>query len=87
MLTLDKALKGKLARVRDCCAQLKSVCKGYNFVAEMHSNIEMMEADARTLTSVKIRQEANEMIRSVKALIDHFSTGAAAVVAGSSMRK
>ena len=72
---LRDALQDKENTIRECCRQLQTICKEYNFVAAMTANIWMMEADARTITSVEGRQEADAMIRRIKTLVNNLTAG------------
>ncbi|KAE9548291.1 hypothetical protein FO519_008497 [Halicephalobus sp. NKZ332] len=70
---LQKALKEKEAEIHECCRALKKLCSQFNFVAELNSVIDTMEANARTLTSMQARKEAENMIKNIVYLANELS--------------
>lgn len=73
MKGLKKALKVKEEKIKECCERLKKICSAFNFVSELKSVTDTMEANARTLTSVKAREEADTMIDHIKVLADRLT--------------
>lgn len=60
--SLKRALDVKEADIEKCCEDLKTLCSQFNFVDELQSIIDTMERDARTLTNVEARKDANRRI-------------------------
>lgn len=60
--SLQRALDAKEIDIQKCCEDLKTLCSQFNFVDELQSIIDTMERDARTLTNVAARQDAESRI-------------------------
>lgn len=60
--SLKRALDVKESDIEKCCEELKTLCSQFNFVDELQSIIDTMERDARTLTNVEARKDANQRI-------------------------
>ncbi|KXJ76726.1 hypothetical protein RP20_CCG008991 [Aedes albopictus] len=74
IVALRHALDAKEAEILRCCHELKKLCSQFNFVDELQSVIDVMERDARTLTSTVARVDAENRIRSIKQLVDTLSS-------------
>ncbi|KXJ76724.1 hypothetical protein RP20_CCG008989 [Aedes albopictus] len=70
---LRHALDKKEAEILGCCHELKKLCSQFNFVHEVQGIMDDMERDARTLTSIAARTDAENRIRSIKQLVDTLS--------------
>ncbi|CAI4232656.1 unnamed protein product [Auanema sp. JU1783] len=70
---LENALKQKETKICECCQELKEICSQFNFVDELSSVIDTMKANARTLTSMEVRDKAEDMIRNITHLADKLS--------------
>ena len=73
---LKSQLGEKEKRVKECCQKIKKICRNLNFVAELKTVIDTMEANASSLTSLKTRQEADQMINNIKVLVNRLSAAA-----------
>nr|XP_029729931.1 uncharacterized protein LOC115267199 [Aedes albopictus] len=71
---LKHALDAKEMEILECCDELKKLCSQFNFVDELQGVIDVMERDARTLTSTVARVDAENRIRSIKHLVDTLSS-------------
>ncbi|XP_029710190.2 uncharacterized protein LOC115256085 [Aedes albopictus] len=63
----------KEAEIRKCYHELKKLCSQFNFVHEVQGIMDDMERDARTLTSIAARTDAENRIRSITKLVDTLS--------------
>ncbi|KXJ78527.1 hypothetical protein RP20_CCG004382 [Aedes albopictus] len=70
---LRHALDKKEAEILECCHELKKLCSQFNFVHELQNIMDVMERDARTVTSIVARTDAENRIRSIKRLVDTLS--------------
>nr|XP_029707551.1 uncharacterized protein LOC109419149 [Aedes albopictus] len=70
---LKHALDVKEADIEKCCEDLKTLCSQFNFVDELQSIIDTMERDARTLTNVEARKDANCRISNIAQLANKLS--------------
>nr|XP_019543380.2 uncharacterized protein LOC109414092 [Aedes albopictus] len=68
------ALDEKEAEIMKCCHELKKLCSQFNFVDELQSIFDIMERDARTLTSTVARTDAEKRIRNIKHVVDTLSS-------------
>lgn len=71
--SLKRALDVKETDIEKCCEDLKMLCSQFNFVDELQSIIDTMERDARTLTNVEAREDANHRIANIKHLANKLS--------------
>ncbi|XP_029729935.2 uncharacterized protein LOC115267203 [Aedes albopictus] len=67
-------LDGKEAEILQCCHELKNLCSQFNFVDELQGIFDIMERDARTLTSTVARTDAEKRIRNIKHVADTLSS-------------
>ncbi|KXJ81922.1 hypothetical protein RP20_CCG016928 [Aedes albopictus] len=70
---LRHALDEKEAEILECCHELKKLCSQFNFVHELQVIVDVMERDARTVTSIVARIDAEKRIRNIKHLVDTLS--------------
>ncbi|XP_062701215.1 uncharacterized protein LOC109402241 isoform X2 [Aedes albopictus] len=68
------ALDEKTAEIPKCCRELKMLCSQFNFVDELQGIFDIMERDARTLTSMVVRADAEKRIRNVKHVVDTLTS-------------
>lgn len=71
--SLRGALDAKEAGIKKCCEDLKTLCSHFNFVDELKSIIDIMITDARTLTNMQARQDAQSRINSIVELANQLS--------------
>ena len=70
--TLQEVLKKKETEIHRWCQKLKEICSQFNFIDELKSVIDTMKANARGLTSMKARSEADNMINNIEKLADEL---------------
>ncbi|KAL9656979.1 hypothetical protein ABK040_007067 [Willaertia magna] len=68
-----QALDNKQNRIEELCRELKTICSGFNFVNELNAVIETLKLNAKTLTSVKVREDAEKRINCIEELVDRLS--------------
>lgn len=56
--------------VRDTLEELKSICKGYNFVAELNATINLLKQEISTYTSFEARNKAEEFVTALKIMAE-----------------
>ncbi|XP_055337150.1 uncharacterized protein LOC129587435 [Paramacrobiotus metropolitanus] len=71
---LENTLHEKQEMIEKCCVELQRICSAFNFADEMHGVVEALKTNARTLTSLKARQEADNMIRTVDELVKRLQS-------------
>ncbi|XP_062562937.1 uncharacterized protein LOC134226282 [Armigeres subalbatus] len=71
--SLKRALDSKEGDIKKCCEELKTLCSQFNFVDELQSIIDTMERDARTLTNMAARQDADKRINNFVHLANELS--------------
>lgn len=71
--SLKRALDAKEAGIRKCCEELKTLCSHFNFVDELESIIDTMERDARSLTNMQARKDAESRINNIVHIANQLS--------------
>ncbi|XP_055329040.1 uncharacterized protein LOC129581810 [Paramacrobiotus metropolitanus] len=66
---LEQTLLEKQAQIESCCWELQRICSAFNFADEMNAVLVALQQNARTLRSVKARQEADKMIRAIEDVV------------------
>lgn len=70
---LKKVLDAKEAEIEKCCEQLKKLCSQFNFVNELRGIVDVMKADAQTLTNMDARADADARIVNIEFLANKLS--------------
>ncbi|CAB4490851.1 unnamed protein product [Rhizophagus irregularis] len=60
-------------RIFQLCTDLSKICSRFNFVNELHANIENMRMDARNIQSIDLRKNAESDIRKLETFINGLS--------------
>jgi hypothetical protein len=60
-------------RIHKLCTDLGKICSRFNFVDELHANIENMRMDARILQNSDIRKKAESDIKKLETFINGLS--------------
>ncbi|PKC63514.1 hypothetical protein RhiirA1_537715 [Rhizophagus irregularis] len=60
-------------KILQLCTDLSKICSRFNFVDELHANIENMRMDARNIQSIDIRTKAESDIRNLETFINGLS--------------
>src|SRR5436309_10868012 len=53
---LQAAANAKYELIHKLCNELSKICSRFNFVDELHANIESMKQDARTIQNTNVRK-------------------------------
>ncbi|CAB4382298.1 unnamed protein product [Rhizophagus irregularis] len=60
-------------KILQLCTDLSKICSRFNFLDELHANIENMRMDARNIQSIDIRTNAESDIRNLETFINGLS--------------
>ena len=71
---LQAAANSKYDHIRKLCIDLSKICSRFNFVDELHANIESMKQDSRTIQNTSLRKNAEAEIRKLEKLANDLST-------------
>ncbi|GBB99715.1 hypothetical protein RclHR1_03600011 [Rhizophagus clarus] len=61
-------------KIHQLCTELSKICSRFNFVDELHANIENMRMDARTIQNSDLRKKAELNIKKLETFINGLST-------------
>ena len=70
---LQATADDKYKQIHKLCHDLSKVCSRFNFVDELHANIENMRQDARAMQNADMRKKAEEEIRKIEKLANDLS--------------
>jgi len=69
-----KALqKGKMEEIKKLCLELKEICPDFNLVHELYAVVTALKFNARKLTSMQARVDAEQIIKNIEGIIDGIS--------------
>ncbi|RIB17851.1 hypothetical protein C2G38_2186207 [Gigaspora rosea] len=71
---LQDAANAKYEDIHNLCKELSKICSRFNFVDELHANLESMRQDARTIQNVNIRKNAEAEIARLEKLANDLSS-------------
>ena len=71
---LQAAANAKYEHIHKLCFELSKICSRFNFVDELHSNIESMKMDARTIQNINVRKNAEKEIQRLEKLANDLSS-------------
>jgi hypothetical protein len=71
---LQVAANAKYELIHKLCLDLSKICSRFNFVDELHANIESMKMDARTIQNINIRVNAEKEIQRIEKLANDLSS-------------
>ncbi|CAG8609535.1 7079_t:CDS:2, partial [Acaulospora colombiana] len=74
LATLQAAANAKYEFIHKLCHDLSKICSRFNFVDELHANIESMKQDARTLQNTNLRKNAEAEIQRLEKLANDLSS-------------
>ena len=74
LANLQAAADGKYKQIQKLCLDLSKVCSRFNFVDELHANIENMRQDARTIQNADLRRKAETEIKKLEKLANDLSS-------------
>ncbi|CAG8669174.1 4190_t:CDS:2, partial [Dentiscutata erythropus] len=74
LLKLQAAANAKYELIHKLCKDLSKICSRFNFVDELHANIENMRQDARTIQNTNIRRNAEAEIKRLEKLATDLSS-------------
>jgi hypothetical protein len=60
-------------RIHKLCTDLSKICSRFNFVDELHANIENMRMDSKTIQNSDIRKKAESNIKKLEIFINGLS--------------
>ncbi|CAG8444966.1 14445_t:CDS:2 [Acaulospora morrowiae] len=72
--TLQAAANAKYELIHKLCNDLSKICSRFNFVDELHANIESMKQDSRIIQNTNIRQNAEMEIKRLEKLANDLSS-------------
>jgi chromosome segregation ATPase len=72
---LQAAVDQKYLKIHQLCYDLSKICSRFNFVDELHANIENMKQEARIIKNAGIRKNAENEIAKVVKLANDLSSG------------
>ncbi|CAG8466502.1 14547_t:CDS:2, partial [Gigaspora rosea] len=72
-LKLQAAATAKYELIHKLCKDLNKICSRFNFVDELHVNIENMKQDTRTIQNINIRKNAEAEIQRLEKLATDLS--------------
>jgi uncharacterized protein YukE len=71
---LQAAADANYKKIHTLCNDIKKICSRFNFVDELHANIENMRHEARALQNAEIRNKAESEIRKIEKLATDLSS-------------
>ncbi|CAG8843221.1 17758_t:CDS:2, partial [Gigaspora margarita] len=71
---LQDAANAKYEEIHNLCKELNKICSRFNFVDELHANLESMRQDARTIQNINIRKNAEAEIARLEKLANDLSS-------------
>ncbi|RIB24000.1 hypothetical protein C2G38_2071145 [Gigaspora rosea] len=71
---LQATANAKYEHIHKLCIDLSKICSRFNFVDELHANIESMRQDARVLKNVHLRRNAEVEIKKLEKLATDLSS-------------
>ncbi|CAG8761657.1 11077_t:CDS:1, partial [Racocetra fulgida] len=71
---LQATANAKYEEIHKLCKELSKICSRFNFVDELHANIESMRQDARLIQNVNIRKNAESEIARLEKLANDLSS-------------
>ena len=72
--SLQAAADAKYEHIHKLCHELSKICSRFNFVDELHANIESMKQDARILQNFNLRNNAEKEIQRLEKLANDLSS-------------
>ena len=72
--SLQAAANAKYEHIHKLCFDLSKICSRFNFVDELHANIESMKQDARILQNTNLRKNAEKEIQRLEKLANDLSS-------------
>ncbi|CAG8535757.1 7569_t:CDS:2 [Ambispora leptoticha] len=73
LANLQAAANAKYEYIHKLCLDLSKICSRFNFVDELHANIESMRQDARTIQNINLRKNAEMEIQRLEKLANDLS--------------
>lgn len=74
LANLQAATENNYKQIQNLCLDLSQVCSRFNFVNELHANIENMWQDARVIQNVDQRRKAETEIKKLEKLASDLSS-------------
>jgi chromosome segregation ATPase len=74
LANLQAAADAKYELIHKLCHDLSKICSRFNFVDELHANIESMKQDARTIQNMNVRNNAEAEIKRLEKLANDLSS-------------
>src|SRR4051794_38099236 len=71
---LQAAANAKYLQIHKLCFELSKICSRFNFVDELHANIESMKQDARIIQNTNVRKNAEMEIQKLEKLANDLSS-------------
>ena len=71
---LQAAANAKYELIHKLCMDLSKICSRFNFVDELHANIESMKQDSRTIQNTILRKNAEAEIQRLEKLANDLSS-------------
>ncbi|CAG8826602.1 18864_t:CDS:1, partial [Dentiscutata erythropus] len=62
--------------IHKLCKELSKICSRFNFVDELHANLESMRQDAKTIQNTNLRKNAESEIARLEKLANDLSSNA-----------
>jgi archaellum component FlaC len=78
---LQAAVDEKYQMIHQLCYDLSKICSKFNFVDELHANIENMKQEARLIKNIDMRKNAENEIAKLIRLAEDLSNGRAPDIA------
>jgi ABC-type oligopeptide transport system substrate-binding subunit len=72
---LQAAVNEKYQMIHQLCYDLSKICSRFNFVDELHANIENMKQEARVIKNIDMRKNAENEIAKLIRLVEDLSAG------------
>lgn len=70
---LQKALNKKYRKIHELCYNLSKICSRFNFVDELHANIQNLKLEARTIRNKNMRDNAEMEIQKLIKLVNDLT--------------
>ncbi|GBB85365.1 hypothetical protein RclHR1_11910001 [Rhizophagus clarus] len=74
LATLQAAANAKYGLIHKLCNDLSKICSRFNFVDELHANIESMKQDSKMIKNNNLRKNAEMEIRKLEKLANDLSS-------------
>ena len=72
--TLQAAANAKYELIHKLCIDLSKICSRFNFVDELHANIESMRQDAKAIQNINLRKNAEAEVQKFEKLVNDLSS-------------